>query len=84
VYKPKGFHCIPMQIDTWNRDFDDDLFHLGPLPSKHGGPQDTDDLISSPLTECPCSDRLFKVYAKTFTTRMTDSCDDMKVSERSE
>jgi len=79
VKKPRTFACVPMQIDTWNRDYDDDLFHVGPLPARHSGPQNIEDLQTSPLTECPCTTRLFKQVNRTYTTILSDSCNAEKM-----
>eukprot|EP00729_Bicosta_minor_P020806 gene20806-29954_t len=65
VSSPASFIMQPMQIDTWNREYD---MHKGFVP----GPEPVETLapvgdrakhIYSGLLECPCTDRIEKQYS---------------------
>lgn len=78
---PTDFSIEPMQIDTWNRDKMPNIgdpFVVGPYSKasaaqgyKLGSPY-------SPLLECPCTDRIYKVINSTYTARVSGKCSPIK------
>lgn len=63
IYAPDYFRIAPMQIDTWNREEPGPKFKPGPLPRSSQIPETAG---FSGLLECPCSDRIEKVWNMTY------------------
>ena len=70
LQNPDHFQLCPMQIDTWNRTAmqHTPLYHPGPLPQSSRIPQSAG---YNGLLECPCSDRVTKLWAMTYATSNT-------------
>jgi hypothetical protein len=65
IRSPNAFHLVPMQIDTWNRNMTNATFLPGPIP-RSSRIRDGE-AGYNPILECPCSDRLEKVWGMTYT-----------------
>lgn len=71
IESPTTVKFIPMQIDTWNREMTTTKFIPGPLPKNSRIPSSAG---YSGLIECPCSDRLEKKWAMTYTLQSSGDC----------
>eukprot|EP00978_Attheya_sp_CCMP212_P008412 scaffold19815_cov58-Attheya_sp.AAC.3 len=71
IESPDTFHIIPMQIDTWNRNMKNATYLPGPLPQSSRIPPEAG---YNGLLECPCTDRLPKEWAMTYTLADTGNC----------
>ena len=73
LHAPNLFHIQPMQIDTKNRDGSMDRpeqgFSPGPYPKAAVAPRTGPDATYSGLLECPCTDRISKVFMPTWKTQ---------------
>ena len=71
LQSPEVFSITPMQIDTWNRDYNGTDFKAGPLPSASLAPPAAS---YSGLLECPCTDRMTKITEHNYPVQPTATC----------
>jgi hypothetical protein len=78
LHAPNLFHIQPMQIDTKNRDGSmerpEQGFTPGIYPKAAVAPRTGPDATYSGLLECPCTDRIQKVYTPTWATQHVGNC----------
>ena len=81
IQSPDTFLIAPMQIDTWNRNMTSAKFVPGgPLPKSSQIPGSAG---YSGLLECPCSDRLEKVWNMTYSLR-SEHCEEDSIDTADE
>ena len=68
IESPDTFRLVPMMIDTFNRDALGTEFMPGPLPKSSQIPSTAG---FSGLLECPCSDRIEKIWNMTYVLQDT-------------
>jgi hypothetical protein len=71
IESPTAFHIQPMQIDTWNREYNGSDFRAGPLPRESRAPPGAS---YSGLMECPCTDRIEKKVEQSYATKSSGTC----------
>jgi hypothetical protein len=71
IDSPTAWRIQPMQIDTWNRDYNGTGFKPGPLPRASQAPPGAP---YSGLLECPCTTRVNRTWQITYATQLSGTC----------